>query len=264
MSKRGEQWNGEVWGWKRGRMRAAFLRTFVSLLSDLLCQSITFSTLDLGVFPLMGFVPGQENCVLSWSCLRREAGGYESVFCCFEILWSFSLSLRIIIAIVTASLSPSVRPETSDNLDVLSCKLQSIQDIDELTKMVGVDGQSWRIASHCMLVLCVLRCCVCVFMWSSAPPASTRRGRWSEQPSDRSETSSSKVSGEENMRRNLRMTHFVSVFWQLKHLNWFIWRACCKNIGRDHNFRISNKMKSYIFCSCLRKTSISPEGSLIY
>ncbi|KAM8761382.1 smoothelin isoform 3-T3 [Acanthopagrus schlegelii] len=28
------------------------------------------------------------------------------------------------------------RPETSDNLDVLSCKLQSIQDIDELTKML--------------------------------------------------------------------------------------------------------------------------------
>lgn len=130
---------------KRGRMRAAFLRPFVSLLSDLLCQSITFSTLDLGVFPLMGFVPAKKTvCYLGTVFAERP----EDTSQAFVVLRYRDPSvcrspmLRIIIAIVTASLSPSVRPEASDNLDVLSCKLQSIQDIDELTKMVSVDGQS--------------------------------------------------------------------------------------------------------------------------
>ena len=40
---------------------------------------------------------------------------------------------------LTTWLSLPLRSESNENLDILSRKLQSIQDIDELTKMVSVD-----------------------------------------------------------------------------------------------------------------------------
>lgn len=83
-----------------------------------------------------GLCPGQENCVCYLGSVFTERP--EDTSQAFVFLRYCDPS---IIAVVTTSLSPSVRPETSDNLDVLSCKLQSIQDIDELTKMVSVDGE---------------------------------------------------------------------------------------------------------------------------
>lgn len=44
--------------------------------------------------------------------------------------------------IITTSLSLSLGSESSDNLDILSQKLQSIQDIDELTKMVSINDNN--------------------------------------------------------------------------------------------------------------------------
>lgn len=198
---------------KRGRMRAAFFRRCVSLLSNLLCQSITFSMLSLGVFPVMGFLPRQENCALSWNCLSHAQRGlrtesmkptisviklvsilryydFQFVTCCMSTSW-WSV---IMAGIITATLSLSFRSGSSDNLDVLSRKLQSIQDIDELTKMVSINRQKFMKYGDSLYACPVNAEILCVFVWSSVPPASMRRGRWSERPSDKSEMNSSKVS----------------------------------------------------------------------
>lgn len=83
------------------------------------------------------------------------------------------------------------RSESAKKLDILAKKLQPVQDIDELTKMVLRGGKKHEMCWHCLQVLYWL---ICLFLRSSALPVSTRKGRWSAQPSERSETSSSKAS----------------------------------------------------------------------
>lgn len=91
-----------------------------------------------------------------------------------------------------------LRSESAEKLDVLSKKLQSVQDIDELTKMVLRGKKAWNVLT---LLRRPLVTNFSVSLWSSVQPASTRRGRWSEQPSERSETSSSQASAAVGRRR---------------------------------------------------------------
>lgn len=83
------------------------------------------------------------------------------------------------------------RSESTEKLDVLAKKLQSVQDVDELTKMVlrGGKKKGWNV-----LTLLTGPVLISLFLWSSALPASSRKGRWFVQPSERSEMSSSKAS----------------------------------------------------------------------
>lgn len=83
------------------------------------------------------------------------------------------------------------RSESAEKLGILAEKLQSVQDVDELTKMVLRGRKRHETCWHCLQVLYWL---ISPFLWSFALPASTRKGRWSVQPSERSEMSSSKAS----------------------------------------------------------------------
>lgn len=95
-----------------------------------------------------------------------------------------------------------LRSESSNNLDILSQKLKSMQDIDELTKMVIFKKYN----SVYLSILLWLHGCTelsCLCLRSSVLQASTRRGRWFEQRSDRSGMSSYKVSWHLFVRFNL-------------------------------------------------------------
>lgn len=74
---------------KGGRMRAAFFQELcVIAVRSVMPEYITFSMLDLGVFPLMGFLPSKKTVSyrgIVLCCLSHAQRGLriQSVSCCF-------------------------------------------------------------------------------------------------------------------------------------------------------------------------------------
>lgn len=161
---------------KLGRMRTAFFfYGCVSLLSKLLYQSITFSMLSLGVFAFEGFCPSQKK-LLSWNCLLLRLTCTEASVC--RLYFVFLRYYDFLF--VTCLWFVSLRSESSDNLDVLSRKLQSIQDIDELTKMVSINRQT---SSHMVTSTACLTFVRWHFVWLYEAPRRRRVRGEEDDPS---------------------------------------------------------------------------------
>lgn len=96
----------------------------------------------------------------------------QTVFCFLKILEDFLF--------VTCLWFVSLRSESSDNLDVLSRKLQSIQDIDELTKMVSINRQT---SSHMVTSTACLTFVRWHFVWLYEAPRRRRVRGEEDDPS---------------------------------------------------------------------------------
>lgn len=202
------QWNGEMWDWKKEDESSFFLFFFFHFFKGTLCHCCQICYATVSLFPCSIW-----ECFLGWffSWLRN----FWIISCCFSQVWG---GLRLESGKQTMCPSCHLLHEhklrCTDNkrhynhaVVVSSSSQVRIQrQLGRLVTKTAIDpGHRWAHKNGeydwTKIVKCADAVCFwchlrffCTFAQSSALQASTRRGRWSELPSDKSEKNSSKVS----------------------------------------------------------------------